>query len=110
MNIPKHLKAIHENAVLCANNHKKAEAELLDAINAARENKVYRYFECTSIFEYCVKILKLDGGVVYGFTAVAKKLAEVPELKDKIKAGDINVSTAKRITSVLTPENKLEWF
>lgn len=110
MTMPSNLKLIHEKALTLSQIYKKSEADLLDVIIEVRNHKIYRYFECTSIFEYCVKILKLDPGIVYGLTAVAKKIAEVPELKEKIKEGTFNVSTARRITSVLTAENKTEWF
>lgn len=110
LNIPINLKLIHEKALTLTQQYKKSESDLLDVIIQIRENKIYRYFECTSVFEYCVKILKLDPGLVYGFTAVAKKIKEVPELQEKISEGALNVSTAKRITSVLTPDNKNDWF
>src|SRR5688572_12144300 len=80
--LPEHLKLVHEKALALSNNYKQTEAELLDIIIQVREHKIYRYFACTSVFSYCVQILKLDAGLVYGFTAVAKKIKEVPELKE----------------------------
>ena len=108
--IPTHLQSPHERALEISQRYKKSEAELLDIISQVREKKLYRYFECTSLFEYCVKILKLDPGVVYAFTTVAKKMTEVPELRTQIQEGTINVSTARRITPVLTSSNKQVWF
>src|SRR5687767_2181628 len=108
--LPEHLKLVHEKALTLSYNYKQTEAELLDIIIQVREHKIYRYFACTSVFSYCVQILKLDAGLMYGFTAVAKKIKEVPELKEKIKDGALNVSTAKRITAVITAENKMEWL
>jgi hypothetical protein len=110
MNLPENFKFIHDKAVSLALTYKKSEADLLDIIIQVRDHKIYRYMECTSVFEYCVKVLKLDPGLVYGFTAVAKKIKEVPEIKEKINEGVLNVSTAKRITSVITAKNKTEWL
>jgi 5-methylcytosine-specific restriction endonuclease McrA len=109
-NIPEQIWQVHERALLVSERYKKSEGDLLEAILAVREKKVYRYFECSSVFEYCVKVLKLDAGIVYGFMAVAKKSEEVPELKEKIKSRELSVATAKRITSVITEQNKMEWF
>ena len=39
-----------------------------------------------------------------------RKCTEVPELKEKIKAGKISVTKARRVSSVLTPENAYEWL
>jgi hypothetical protein len=108
--IPNHIRQLHESALRSCENLKIAETELLDAITAVRQQKVFRYYECSSVFEYCVKLLKLDPGVVYGFMAVAKKMQEVPELREKIHSRALNVATAKRITSVINSSNKEEWL
>jgi len=110
MKITAEINKIHEVAMVCSQRYKRAESDLLDAIVSVKEHKAFRYYACASVYEYCVKILKLDPGVVYNFTAVAKKIKEVPELRGKIVAREINVSTARRITSVLNNENKDEWF
>ncbi|MGE3757899.1 MAG: HNH endonuclease signature motif containing protein, partial [Pseudobdellovibrionaceae bacterium] len=48
--------------------------------------------------------------VAYIFIGVARKTREVPELKEEIRNGSITVSKAKRMTSVITRENKTEWI
>jgi hypothetical protein len=100
----------HERALAAAEKYKASEIDLLDAISEVRKLKVYRHFNCATLFEYCVKILKLEPGVVYGFTAVAKKSEEVPELKYKIAMGSFNVAKAKRITAVINSQNASHWI
>jgi hypothetical protein len=41
---------------------------------------------------------------------IARKSVKVPELKKAIELGQITVSNAKLLTSVITPENKKEWL
>ena len=110
MTTPQNVSDLHEKALAIATQHKRSEALLLEVIIQVREKKVYRYYECASVYEYCVKILGIDAGVVYGFMAVANKSVEVPELKEKIKDGILTVSTPKRITSGITKENKMQWI
>lgn len=52
----------------------------------------------------------LSDGHTYALIAVCRKANQVPELKTAIEQGLINVSQARRITSVITPENQAEWI
>jgi len=110
MVLPAHIERLHQKVICLSQKYKTSEIELLDAIVEARKEKLHQFFECPSLYDYCTKILKLDAGVVYGFMAVANRAATVPELREKIKNGTLSISTAKRITSVLTVTNKAEWF
>ena len=44
------------------------------------------------------------------FIGVMRKSREVPELKEAIRAGDFSVSKARKIVSVISPENKQIWI
>jgi hypothetical protein len=104
------LKSIHDNALAVAQNYKRSESELLEALIKVLEHKVYFHLGYTSLFDYSVKELKLSEGTAYHFIGVAKKSKEVPEIKQAIDDGKITLSNARRIVSVITPENKDLWI
>ena len=103
-------QTIHEEALRVAAKYLRAEADLLDILQKVEEHRVYRHFECTSLYAYAVKILNLSDDTALNFISVARKAKEVPALKQKIREGKFSVSKARKITSVLTPENQCQWI
>ena len=101
---------LHERAVEIAGRFHRAESELIDILQKIDDQKLYFDMGFTSLFDYSVKALKLSEANAYNFITVARKSKSVPELKEAIAAGLINVSKARKITPVLTPENKNYWL
>ncbi len=62
------------------------------------------------LFVYCTERLKLSEATAYAFISVATKAAAVPELKQAVTEGVLNVSQAKRIVSVITQTNASQWI
>jgi hypothetical protein len=69
---------------------------------------VYEHLGVTSLFSYCVEVLKLSEDSSYALIRVARKSVEVPKLKVAVYQGELSVAAAKRIAAVITPENKSE--
>jgi 5-methylcytosine-specific restriction endonuclease McrA len=104
------IETIHQQALGCAMNFKRAEGALLDILLKIDDRKVFRELGYPSLFIYGVQALRLSEAQAYQFIGVARKSREVPELKTAIEQGALNVSTARRIVSVITPENKQTWL
>ncbi|MGE0634116.1 MAG: HNH endonuclease signature motif containing protein [Pseudobdellovibrionaceae bacterium] len=103
-------KQIHERAMEVAKAYKRSEIELIEILEQVDRYRIYYQHKCNSLFTYATEVLKLSNEVAYIFIGVARKTREVPELKEEIRNGSITVSKAKRMTSVLTKENKSEWI
>jgi hypothetical protein len=101
---------IHSKAMTCANNYKRAEAELLEVLQLVDQHRVYLEHSQTSTFGYVVHVLGLSESVAYNFIAVARKSVEIPELKTAIQSGELSVNKARKITSVLDSENHSHWI
>jgi hypothetical protein len=104
------LESIHRQAIQAAGNYRKSESELLAILIKVLNHKVYFHMGYTSLFDYTVKELKLSEGTAYHFIGIAKKSKEVPEIKQAIDVGKITISNARRIVSVITPDNKDLWI
>jgi hypothetical protein len=63
-----------------------------------------------SLFVYCTDRLKLSESCAYAFISVARKSKTVPQLKEAVTRGTLNVSQAKRIVSVIAPSNAELWI
>lgn len=103
-------KSIHDRAVANVKEFKKKESEVIEDLIEIDKYKIFRFFGYTSLFQYCVSELKLTESQSYQFIGIARKSVEIPEIKQAIDTGKISVSNARRIVSVLTPENKDLWI
>ncbi len=100
----------HSNAITAAANHRKAEMELLSALEEIWRNKTFYQYGCSSLFEYSTQQLKLSEELASIYNKLAKKFIEVPELKAQIASGEISVSKGNRVCSVITKENCDVWI
>src|SRR4051812_4765830 len=101
---------IHERALEISKKFQENESELIEILYEACCEKVYLAMGCSSLFIYARDFLKLSENNSYTYCAIAKKSRAVPELKEEIRNGNLAVSKAARIVSVLTPETKSEWI
>ncbi len=102
--------SLHERAVHAALCFKKSDAELLGILIEVDQAREYERQGYTSLFLYCTQCLKLSESHAQALSSVAKKSREVPELKAKIDEGEIHLSNARRIVSVINGENKEAWL
>jgi len=102
------IERLHEENLRCAEDYLRRESELIDRLQIFDDKKGYRYYDCTSLFQYAVNWLKLSESKSYELIAIARKSRQVPELKKAISQGTINTSQARRIVSVITLEDALK--
>ena len=103
-------ETLHKRALTVACQFHKAESSLIDILQLIDERRIFSNLGYTSLFDYSVRALKLSESTASNFITVARKSKIIPELKMAISAGDITVSKARKITSVLTPENQAHWI
>jgi hypothetical protein len=70
--------------------------------------RLFKKFDCSSLFVYAVKHLDLDESVAYAAITVARKSVEIPELLASIRERKLSISKANRIASCLIRENASE--
>lgn len=103
-------KTIHERALFRAQKYLVAEADLLESIIEADQNKLFEDFGLAYLTLYCVKHLGLSEDVAANFVRVARKTYEVSELKVAIEEGKLSVTKAKAIASVINANNQEAWI
>jgi hypothetical protein len=99
---------LHEKAIHLSKEFKRVEADLVDVLQKIDEQKIFRKMGFASLFDYATKGLVLSESVAYGLITVSRKSREIPELKTAVAQGELSLSQAKRITSVLKKENAPE--
>jgi hypothetical protein len=102
--------AIHARAMASAKAFRKAEIEIIEVLREVEDDRTYRHFNQTSIYEYAMKTMKLSENVALTMIAIMRKSRSVPELKEAIRNGSVTTSKAKKIISVINEENKAAWL
>jgi len=100
---------IDENARFHATKFLRSEAALLESIQRVDDSRAWATFGFTSVFDYCVRRLKLSESTTSAFICVARKAKTVPLLKDAVVQGSLTLSQAKRVVSVIEPANATLW-
>lgn len=101
---------LHQKATLLAQTYRKQEALLLEVLIEIDRKRAYLPLGYSSLFQYCVSALNLTESQSYAFMAISRKSVEVPELKAAVEKNEITVSNARKLVSVITPENKETWL
>ena len=104
------LKNILEQAEQTAIQYRHYEGKLLLSLIEVDKAKAYLCFGYTHLTPYCRKELGLSEDMAAIFVRVVRKSLEVPELANAVASGEIQITKAKTIASVITKENKTEWL
>jgi 5-methylcytosine-specific restriction endonuclease McrA len=104
------IERIHNHALQSVKNYKKCEFTLLVSIQSVDLKRVYQHKGFKSLYDYCVSCLGLSEGTAYSQINVARKAVQVPEVLEAIRKGQLSLSHAKTIASVITPENHETWI
>ena len=64
---------LHETALEISSRYSRNACELLEILQALDTRKTFREYECTSLYHYAVKHLKLSEDVASTFITVARK-------------------------------------
>jgi len=103
-------KSLHERALSLAKQYKTIQTGLLDVLQEIDASKAFRHLGFGSLWDYCRLGLQLSESDSSALIRVARKSIEVPQLKKAVQEGTINLSAAKRIASVVTPQNQDHWL
>jgi hypothetical protein len=111
MQLSSQIHSLHERALKAAEQFRRAEAELLEALSGVDQKKVYLSLGYSSLFVYATQALRLPESVAYNAISVMRKAQEVPALKAHISSGELSISKARKVISVLNPDqNASSWI
>ena len=103
-------EALHHLALEKAKTFRESQSELIDILLRVEDAKVHFKMGYTSMFTYAHLALSLSEAQAYAMVAVARTSRVIPEMKALLQDGSLNLSNARRLVSVIVPENKLEWL
>src|SRR3990167_4521925 len=101
---------LHVRARGLADKIRRVEAELVEVLGQIDACHGYLELGYPSLFAYATKELKLSEASAYNFILVSRKARMVPAVLAALANGDLTVSKAKSIASVVTRENSAHWL
>src|SRR3954462_860566 len=104
------LKKILEKAESTAASYLRSEGELLLDLIEVEKEKAFRCFGYPYLTTYVREELHIGEHVASILVRIVNKSIEVPELAQAVVNGDLELTKAKTIASVITKENKDEWL
>jgi hypothetical protein len=104
------IRVLHFKAVRISTQYRKREADLLSVLQEIDSKRAYLHFGATSLYDYCVNVLKLSEGISHSLMSVSRKSREVPAMKAAILNGELSISKAHKIVSVIDKNNQDEWL
>ncbi|MCM2281013.1 MAG: HNH endonuclease [Bdellovibrionaceae bacterium] len=106
----KTLRAIHSRTCAAVERLKACEADLIRCLQEVDQFLVHRFIGYNSLFQYAVHALKLSEAQSYAYITVARKAQELPQLQEALVSGELTVSKAVRITSVINEQTQAKWI
>ena len=98
------LRALHE---LVARDC-QLEADLLTHLAEVDARLLYLREGCTSMFTYCMEVLRFSEAQAYDRIKAARAAQSYPLVLERIRRGEIHLSGVKLLAPHLTPENHVE--
>jgi len=101
---------LHKKGVQFSTQLRKMEKNLIELLMPIERTRGYVALGYSSLYKYCVGAFGLSESQAGTFIAIARKSEEVPELSQAVQSDEVTVSNARRLISVITPQNKEEWL
>jgi 5-methylcytosine-specific restriction endonuclease McrA len=85
---------------------RKKTTEVLDFLRELDRRKLYADFNCESLWEFCVKQLGYSAGSASRRVNAMRLLREIPELKEDLESGKLNLTSLSQAGKFFVTEEK----
>jgi len=86
------------------------EAELVSHLGEVEARRLYLEQGCSSMFDYCVRVLRFSESVAYKRIGVARAVRKFPVVAEAISRGEIHLSAASLIAPHLSGKTVEGWL
>jgi hypothetical protein len=88
-----------------AADERRATARLIAALAEVERRRLFLAEGCASLFTYCTQVLHLSEDAAYNRMVGARAVLTFPVILVRLAAGDVTLTTVRRLVPVLTSEN-----
>ena len=94
-----------KDTLLLAKHEREISTKLLHHLKEIDRRKLFSDLRCSSLYDYCTRILGFSNGSAYRRIQAARLLAELPEIQTKIENGGLNLCNIASASSFFNSEN-----
>ena len=103
--LTKEQSQIHARALELSQTHRRIEWHLVTTLQEVERTRLFKKLNCSSLFQYAVRILQLSESVAYSFIVVSRKAKGCSPLNAALREQELSVSKASRVVSALDGSN-----
>jgi hypothetical protein len=104
------MQNLHIKITETVTEYRKQEGLLIELTQEADFTKLYLELGYSSLFEYLNLGQGISAATVSNLIAVARKSVKIPEMMEAIASGEVGLAKLRKVSSVITSENKAEWI
>jgi len=104
------MQNLHQKITENVTEYRKQEGLLIELTQEADFTKFYLELGYSSLFEYLNLGQGISAATVSNLITVARKSVEIPQMQEAIASGEVGLAKLRKVSSVITSENKSEWI
>ncbi|MBW7875166.1 MAG: HNH endonuclease [Candidatus Cloacimonetes bacterium] len=104
------MQNLHQKITETLIEYRKQEGLLIELTQEADFTKFYLELGYSSLFEYLNIGQGISAATVSNLITVARKAVQIPAMKEAIDSGEVGLAKLRKVSSVITSENKSEWI
>ncbi|MBW7875310.1 MAG: hypothetical protein H3C47_04910, partial [Candidatus Cloacimonetes bacterium] len=104
------MQNLHQKITETVIEYRKQEGLLIELTQEADFTKFYLELGYSSLFEYLNLGQGISASTVSNLITVARKAVQIPAMKEAIDSGEVGLAKLRKVSSVITSENKSEWI
>jgi len=104
------MQNLHQKITETVTEYRKQEGFLIELTQEADFTKLYLELGYSSLFEYLNVGQGISAATVSNLITVARKSVKIPEMMEAIASGEVGLAKLRKVSSVITSENKSEWI
>jgi hypothetical protein len=103
----KHLTdtTLHQETQKLALREREITVQLLHHLKEIEKRKLFSEYKCSSLYDYCLKILGYSESSAYRRVQSSRALADIPEIAEKIEQGLLTTTNLTQAISFFKNEN-----
>lgn len=94
------------DAIIIARSEREMTLRMLHHLKEIEQRKLYSDLKCTSLFDFCVRILKYSESSAYRRIQASKLITSIPEVEEKIIEGALSITNIALVNQYFK-ENKI---
>jgi len=104
------MEKLHQKITETVTEYRKQEGLLIELTQESDFTKFYLELGYSSLFEYLNLGQGISAATVSNLITVARKSVKIPEMMEAIASGEVGLAKLRKVSSVITSENKSEWI